>query len=34
MFGHAKTMAAANIDTEMGLPNRLGVLTSISWGVS
>lgn len=33
MAGHANIMAAANMDTEIVFPNRLGVLTKISCGV-
>ena len=33
MFGQANIMAAANMDTEMVLPKRRGVLTRISCGV-
>jgi hypothetical protein len=29
-LGHENIMAAANMDTEMVFPNRLGVLTKIS----
>ena len=32
-LGHENIMAAANMETEMVLPKRLGVLTSISCGV-
>lgn len=30
ILGHANIMAAANMDTEMVLPKRLGVLTCAS----
>jgi hypothetical protein len=33
IFGHEYSMAAANIDTEIVLPKRRGVLTRISCGV-
>ena len=34
ILGHAKSMAAANMDTEIVLPKRRGVLTRISCGVA